>query len=74
MEVFEDQNGLTELWNTRYSTDEDEISLVRQVRKKVLMQLYSRPVTGWKLSCELGSKEISREKAYKDIIKQQFKS
>ena len=59
-QTFEEQNGLAEIWSRRYTKDEAEASLVRQVRKDGTLQTYTRPTLGWEMACELDSSKLSR--------------
>ena len=73
-ERFELDNGLADIWSIRYTQDEPEKSLLRQVRKDITLFPFSRPVLGYALSCELDPEKLSREEAYEQIISKQLKS
>ena len=72
---FEDENGLTAIWEDRYDKDGlAENSLIRQVRKQGRYRAYSRGTVGWALDCELDSRKISRQEAFDDILNREIKS
>jgi len=63
-QIFEEQNGMTGMFSKRYTKDEAEASLVRQVRKEGTLKAFSRPTLGWKMACELDSSKLTREEVY----------
>lgn len=73
---FEDENGLTAIWEDRYDTGDGlaENSLIRQVRKQGLYRAYSRGTIGWALDCELDPTKITRQEAFDDILSREIKS
>jgi hypothetical protein len=72
---FEDENGLTAIWEDRYDTDGlAENSLIRQVRKQGRLRAYSRGTVGWALDCEIDPNQITRAEAYDTIIDRKIKS
>ena len=58
---FEEENGMTHMWDNRYSNDEADVSLIKQLRIRETLYPYSRPTIGWAMECELDSSKMTRE-------------
>ena len=73
-ETFEQQNGLTDIWNSRYSVGEQETTLTRSVRKQGSFNVYTRPTIGWSMACELDKSKPTRSETFANILNREIKS